>query len=57
MVLAGTFDPSTPPTLGQEIASKIAEARYVELPAAHLSNVETAPAFNDVVCRFFIQQK
>ena len=57
MVLAGTFDPSTPPTLGQEIAGKIAEARYVELPSAHLSNVETAAAFNDVICRFFLQQK
>ena len=57
MVLAGTFDPSTPPALGQEIAGKIAEARYVELPSAHLSNVETAAAFNDVICRFFLQQK
>lgn len=48
MVIAGTFDPSTPPAMGQFIAETIRGARYVELPAAHLSNIEAAAMFNDV---------
>jgi 3-oxoadipate enol-lactonase len=48
MVIAGTFDPSTPPAMGQEIAGAIKGSRYVELPTAHLSNVEAAKTFNDV---------
>lgn len=48
MVIAGTFDPSTPPAMGQEIASSIKGSRYVELPTAHLSNVEAAQTFNEV---------
>jgi len=52
LVIAGTFDPSTPPAMGQFIVGAINGARYVELPTAHLSNVEAAPAFNDVVSHF-----
>lgn len=52
MVVAGTFDPSTPPLMGQEIAGLIKGSRYVELPTAHLSNVEAAGTFNDVVGYF-----
>jgi 3-oxoadipate enol-lactonase len=52
MVVAGTHDPSTPPAMGQAIAETIHGARYVELPAAHLSNIEAAAAFNDVVGHF-----
>ncbi len=48
MVIAGTFDPSTSPPMGQEIARSIQGSRYVELPTAHLSNVEAAKTFNDV---------
>jgi 3-oxoadipate enol-lactonase len=53
MVIAGTFDPSTPPAMGQAIAEAIKGARYVELPTAHLSCVEAASSFNDVV-NFFL---
>ena len=28
------------------------EARYVELPAAHLSNVQAAPAFTQALMQF-----
>ncbi len=52
MVIAGTYDPSTPPAMGQSIARAIQGARYVELPTAHLSNIEAAATFNDVVSYF-----
>ena len=52
MVVAGTYDPSTPPAMGQSIAEAIRGARYVELPTAHLSNIEAAAMFNDAVGYF-----
>ncbi len=52
LVVAGTHDPSTPPVLGREIAAAIPSAQYVELDAAHLSNLEQAGAFNAAVLRF-----
>jgi pimeloyl-ACP methyl ester carboxylesterase len=52
MVVAGTFDLSTPPAMGQEIAAAIKGSRYVELPTAHLSCIEAAQAFNGVVGYF-----
>jgi 3-oxoadipate enol-lactonase len=52
LVIAGTHDPATPPAMGQYIAETIPGARYVELPAAHLSNIEAAPAFNELVFEF-----
>jgi 3-oxoadipate enol-lactonase len=52
LVISGASDPVTPPADGRFVASKIAGAQYVELPAAHLSNVETARLFNDAVKRF-----
>ena len=52
LVIAGAYDPATPPAMGQYIAATIPGARYVELPAAHLSNIEAAPKFNDTVSQF-----
>jgi 3-oxoadipate enol-lactonase len=52
LVIAGTYDPSTPPAMGQSIAENIPGARYVELPTAHLSNIEGAPKFNEAVSQF-----
>jgi 3-oxoadipate enol-lactonase len=52
MVITGTYDPSTPPAMGQYIAETIRGSRYVEFPTAHLSNIEAAPIFNDVVSHF-----
>lgn len=52
LVIAGRHDPSTPPALGRELADAIPGARYVELEAAHLSNIEAADAFTDAVLRF-----
>jgi 3-oxoadipate enol-lactonase / 4-carboxymuconolactone decarboxylase len=52
LVISGTHDPSTPPALGREIASAVPNAEYVELDAAHLSNIEQAGAFNAALLRF-----
>jgi 3-oxoadipate enol-lactonase len=45
LVIAGTHDTSTPPAQGRAIAERIVRARFVELPAAHISNIEAAEAF------------
>jgi 3-oxoadipate enol-lactonase len=52
LVIAGTYDPVTPPTDGQFLAERIPEARYVELTAAHLSNVEAVAEFNRALLDF-----
>jgi 3-oxoadipate enol-lactonase len=52
LVVAGANDPVTPPSDGRFVASQIAGAQYVEVPAAHLSNVEAANLFNEAVIQF-----
>ena len=52
LVISGTHDPSTPPSLGREIADAVPNARYLELDSAHLSNIEQAGAFNAAVVHF-----
>jgi 3-oxoadipate enol-lactonase len=52
MVIAGTHDASTTPAAGQFIAGSISGARYVELDAAHISNVEAADRFTAAVLDF-----
>lgn len=52
LVIAGTHDLSTPAANGKAVADKIPGARYVELPAAHLSNVEVAADFTNVLTGF-----
>lgn len=52
LVVAGKHDVGTPPEAGREIAEAIQGAQYVELDAAHLSNVEDAEAFNRAVIDF-----
>ena len=52
LVVAGTHDTSTPPAAGRFLAGRIPGARYLELPAAHLSNVEAADAFNAALTTF-----
>ena len=48
-VLVGAADPATPPALGYEIANAIKGAKTIVLPAAHLSNIESAKAFTAAV--------
>ena len=52
LVVTGTHDPATPPSLGEGIRRAVAGARWVELDAAHLANVEQHEAFNAAVIEF-----
>ena len=52
LVVTGTHDVATPPAAGEWLAAAIHGARLVELEAAHLSNVECAPAFTTAVLDF-----
>jgi 3-oxoadipate enol-lactonase len=52
LVIAGSHDVATPPADGRFLAERIRNAQYVELPAAHLSNIEAAPQFNTAVTDF-----
>jgi len=53
LVIAGTRDEATPLALSEAIASSIAGAQLVTLPAAHLSAVEQPQAFAELLETFF----
>lgn len=46
LVISGAHDPGTPPADGRFLAQQIPGARYAELNAAHLSNLEDQDRFN-----------
>lgn len=52
LVIAGTRDPATPPSLCKNIVEAIADAQYVEFDTAHLSNIEEPEAFTSAVITF-----
>lgn len=52
LVVVGTHDPATPPTMGGLIADHIKGARLVALEAAHLSNIEASNSFNRAILSF-----
>ena len=52
LVIAGTSDPATPPAAGKAVAERISGSKYVELPAAHLANVELGERYTKVVLDF-----
>jgi 3-oxoadipate enol-lactonase len=52
LVIAGLEDLSTPPDEGRYVADHIPRARFVELQATHLSNVQAAPAFTQALMQF-----
>jgi 3-oxoadipate enol-lactonase len=52
LVISGASDPVTPPAEGRFLAERIPGARYVELEAAHLSNIEAPAQFTDTVMQF-----
>lgn len=54
LVVAGTHDQATPPSEGRWLAENIDGARYVELPTAHLSNIEATADFNRCVLEFLL---
>jgi 3-oxoadipate enol-lactonase len=49
LVIAGCADAATPPSDGRYLAEQIPGAHYVELNAAHLSNIEAAERFTQTV--------
>jgi 3-oxoadipate enol-lactonase len=52
LVIAGAHDPATPAADGRFVAEKIPGARYVELDAAHLSNIEDRERFTAEISAF-----
>ena len=52
LAISATHDPAAPPTDGKFLAKQIAGARYVELDAAHLSNIEQRDQFTQEVLNF-----
>jgi 3-oxoadipate enol-lactonase len=55
LVIAGTHDAATTPADGHYVADHIAGARYVELNAAHLSNIENRDRFNAELSEFLLR--
>jgi 3-oxoadipate enol-lactonase len=54
LAISGTYDPVTPPADGQFLQQHIAGAKFLELAAAHISNVEAAEAFLEAMHGFFL---
>jgi 3-oxoadipate enol-lactonase len=52
LVIAGTLDKATPPEGGRFLTERILGSRYVELDAAHLTNVELPEQFSEAVLKF-----
>jgi 3-oxoadipate enol-lactonase len=52
LVISGARDPALPPSHGAYIAQHVAGARSIELPAAHLSNIEARDAFTAALTGF-----
>ena len=52
LIISGSHDPATPPRDGRFLADNIPGARYAELNASHLSNIEAAQEFTDVALQF-----
>jgi 3-oxoadipate enol-lactonase len=52
LVIAGSFDPATPPSVSHALCSGLRDSRYVELEAAHLSAWERADEFAKAVLAF-----
>jgi 3-oxoadipate enol-lactonase len=52
LVISGASDLATPPADGRFLAGQISGARYVEINAAHLSNIEERDRFNNELGSF-----
>lgn len=55
MVITGSRDPVAPPADAHFMIERIPGARYVELEASHLSNIEAEERFNDAVVQFLLE--
>lgn len=52
LVIAGALDQAAPPEAVKEVAALVPTARYVEIQAAHISNIENPSAFNAALVDF-----
>ena len=52
LVISGTHDVATTPHDGKFVAARVPGARFIELDAAHLSNIEQAERFTQEVSDF-----
>ena len=52
MVIAGSHDAGTPPAANKLIADRVPGAKYVELNAAHIANIEQAAEYTKTVLDF-----
>ena len=57
LIVSGTHDAATPPADGRRMAQEIRGAKYVELDAAHISNVEQAERFTAQVVDFLSRRQ
>ena len=57
LIVSGTHDAATPPADGCRMAQEIRGAKYVELDAAHISNVEQAERFTSEVVDFLLRRQ
>jgi 3-oxoadipate enol-lactonase len=57
LVISGGRDPATPPADGRLLTESITSAEYLELPAAHLSNLEAPEAFTTAVVGFLTRER
>lgn len=57
LVISGAKDAATTAADGQYLAGKIPGAQYLELNAAHLSNIETAEPFTTALVEFLRRQE
>jgi len=53
LVMSAAADPVTPPSDGHFLEQHIPGAKYLELKAAHLSNIELPEAFSSAMMSFF----
>ncbi len=56
LVISGTHDLAATPAQGRELAAAVPGARYVELDASHISNVERTGEFNKTVLDFLLER-
>jgi 3-oxoadipate enol-lactonase len=56
LFIAGSEDPAVPVAAMRDMHARVSGSRYVELPAAHLSNLECAVAFNTALGDFLRAQ-
>jgi 3-oxoadipate enol-lactonase len=54
LVVSGTHDQSATPADGLQLLQSISGSQYVELSAAHLSNIEARDEFNRCTLQFFL---